>query len=98
MKAGIHDREKLRAVCLRYGIATLEIFGSVAQGAEDNDSDIDLLYTLEPGVRLGWEIEDLSDELATVFGREVDLIARSALHARLRDKVLREATSIYADA
>jgi hypothetical protein len=27
------------------------------------DSDIDVLYTLRPGRRLGWEIEHLTDEL-----------------------------------
>ncbi len=93
-----HNRERLRAVCVRYGIAKLEIFGSVARGAEDDDSDIDLLYTLEAGAHLGWEIEDLSDELSEVFGRKVDLLARSALNARFRDEVLREAEQIYADA
>ncbi len=98
MTAVIHDREQLRAVCMRYGIAKLEIFGSVARGAEDDDSDIDLLYTLESGARLGWEIEDLADELSEVFGRKVDLLARSAIHSRIRDNVLREAEPIYADA
>jgi predicted nucleotidyltransferase len=55
-----------------------------------------LLYTLEPGTRLGWEIEDLSDELSALFGRPVDLVAKVALHPRLRDNVLAEAKLLYA--
>ena len=92
------DRERLRAVCERYGIATLEVFGSVARGEAGEGSDVDLLYPLAPDARLGWEIEDLADELSVLFGRPVDLVARSALHSRFRDQVLLEAEPIYAAA
>jgi len=50
-----------------------------------------VLYELEPGRRLGWEIEQLADELAAVFGRPVDLVSPAALHRRLKDTVLSEA-------
>lgn len=98
MKAVAIDADLLRDICRRYGIASLEVFGSVAQGLEREGSDIDLLYTLLPGARLGWEIDDLADELAGVFGRKVDLIARKALHPLLRDEVLRGARPVYAAA
>ena len=54
-------------------------------------SDIDLLYELEPGARLGWNIETLTDELAEVIGRPVDLVSHRALNHRLRAIVLAEA-------
>jgi uncharacterized protein len=60
------------------------------------DSDVDVLYELMPGSRLGWEIETLADELAEVLGRPVDLVSRQALHERLRDTVLADAQLIYA--
>ena len=65
--------ERLREVCERYGVARLEVFGSVSRGEAGPGSDIDLLYELEPGVRLGFRFFDLEDELADVFGRPVDL-------------------------
>ncbi len=92
------DVERLGAVCQRYGIIRLEIFGSMARGTDHSDSDIDLLYTLAPGARLGWEVEDLTSELEAVLGRRVDLVSRRALHARLQDQVLREAQPLYAAA
>ena len=55
-----------------------------------------MLYELLPGRRLGWEIEDLADELAEVLGRPVDLVSSSGLHPRLRSVVLDEARSLYA--
>ena len=92
------DVERLREVCQRYGIVRLEIFGSSARGTAGPGSDIDLLYTLAPGVRLGWEIEDLTSELAAVLGRPVDLVSRQALNARIRDQILKEAQPFYAAA
>jgi hypothetical protein len=38
---------------------------------------------LAPGVRLGWEIDDLAEELEEVFGRPVDLVSRVAPHPLL---------------
>jgi len=90
------DEARLAAVCARYGIARLMIFGSVARGTAEPSSDVDVLYELQPGRRLGWEIEDLSDELSELFGRPVDLVSRAALHERLRAAVLAEAQPLYA--
>jgi hypothetical protein len=90
------DEVRLAAVCALYGIARLMIFGSVARGTAEPSSDVDVLYELQPGRRLGWDIEDLSDELSELFGRPVDLVSRAALHERLRAAVLAEAQPLYA--
>lgn len=90
------DAESVARICEHYGIARLDIFGSVARGDADPESDIDVLYVLEPGSHLGWNIEDLADELSVVLGRPVDLVSRNALHQRIRDHVLAEAQLLYA--
>ena len=90
------DETRLAAVCARYGVARLMIFGSVARGTAEPSSDVDVLYELQPGRRLGWEIEDLSDELSALFGRPVDLVSRASLHERLRAAILAEAQPLCA--
>ena len=90
------DVERLDEICARYGIAALEVFGSAARGQERPGGDLDLLYQLRPGARLGWEIADLADELSDLFGRPVDLVSRSAINPRLRDRILLEARLVYA--
>jgi predicted nucleotidyltransferase len=90
------DEGHLGDICDRYGIAKLEIFGSQARGTAGPDSDIDVLYTLRPGRRLGWEIEQLADELGELFGRRVDLVSLRSLHPLLQRPVLAEARPVYA--
>jgi predicted nucleotidyltransferase len=86
------DPERLREVCERYGVASWEVFGSVHRP----DSDVDLLYVLKPNARLGFRLFDLEDELAALFGRPVDLVARKAINKYLREQVLADAQPLYA--
>ena len=90
------EEARLAAICDRYGIAKLEIFGSEARGTAKPGSDIDVLYTLRSGRKLGWEIEQLADELSELFGRKVDLVSSRSLHPLLRPSVLAEARPLYA--
>jgi predicted nucleotidyltransferase len=89
------DEARLAGICDRYGIAKLEVFGSQARGTAQPDSDIDVLYTLRPGRKLGWEIEQLTDELTGLLGRKVDLISPRSLHPLLHPSVLAEARLVY---
>lgn len=90
------DADRLREVCERYGVASLEVFGSVARNEDQHDSDVDLLYVLRPDARLGFRLFDLEDELAAIFGRPVDLVARKAINKYIREQVLTDAQPLCA--
>ena len=95
-------REALAAICRRYGVARLEIFGSAARDADfDPDrSDADFLVTFTPGARndLG-AFADLKEALERLLGRRVDLVEREAIEASRnfirRRAILREAEAVY---
>jgi uncharacterized protein len=89
------DEARLAVVCERYGVGRLMGL-RLACPWDRRPGDVDVLYDLRPGRRLGWEIEDLADELSELFGRQVDLVSRAALHERLRAAVLAEARPLYA--
>lgn len=89
------DHQRLREVCERYGVASLEVFGSVARGEDGPNSDVDLLYVLKPGVALGFDIFRLEDDLADLFGRPVDLASRGAINRYIREQVVAEAQALY---
>ena len=90
------DEARLAEVCGRYGVAELSVFGSAARGETTTTSDVDVLYVLAPGAKLGFGINRLEDELSELFGRPVDLVAKKALHRFLRDEVTAEARTLYA--
>ena len=90
------DLARVAAVCARYGLAELAVFGSTARGEAGRDSDVDLLYVLAPGAQLGFAINDLEDDLAQLFGRRVDLVSKKSLHRLLRDEVVAQARTLYA--
>jgi predicted nucleotidyltransferase len=89
------DEERLAEVCRRYHILELSLFGSVLRDDFRPDSDIDVLYLVEPDARLGWEIVDLQDELQELFGRPVDLVPKRWLHRLIRDQVLDSARPLH---
>lgn len=90
------DRTRLAAICERYGVAELYVFGSTVRGTSTPASDVDVLYVLTPEARLGFALNDLEDELSALFGRPVDLVSKRSLHPRLRDHVLAEARRLHA--
>ena len=89
------DRARLDVLCRRFGIARLDVFGSVARGEAGPGRDFYLIYELEQDCSLGWKAVDLSQDLADLFGRPVDLVARKALHPLIREQALADAKTFY---
>jgi len=72
-------RDRLLPFCQTHGVARLEVFGSLARGEAQPGSDIDLLVTFRPEVRLGWDFFALQDELELTLGSKVDLLTRHSV-------------------
>jgi predicted nucleotidyltransferase len=89
-------RPQIEALCRKYGIAELSVFGSVARGDDRPDSDVDFLYVSDPERQTGWEFYDIIDELSELLGRKVDVVPKNYLHWVIRDRVLADARILYA--
>lgn len=90
------DSVRLAEVCRRYGIAELSVFGSFSRAEAGPDSDIDLIYVLRDGIRMGFTLFEFEQDLEDVFGRQVDLLEKNTIHRLLREDVLAEAKLLYA--
>jgi uncharacterized protein len=91
------DPEALAALCRRYSVRKLSLFGSTLKGANQPDSDVDLLVEFEPQATPGLltmaQIEiDLSELLG---GRRVDLRTAGDLSRYFRDEVVRTAEAQF---
>lgn len=83
-------RKDILRLAKRYGASNLRVFGSVARGEANSNSDIDLLVELEPGRSL-FDLGGLLVELENLLECKVDLLTEKSLHWYIRDKVLNEA-------
>jgi predicted nucleotidyltransferase len=89
------DNDRLQALCRRYEVRRVALFGSVLRNDFGPASDVDVLVEFQPGARVGLRLITLQDELAALFGRSVDLNTAGFLSPHFRERVLREAAPIY---
>jgi predicted nucleotidyltransferase len=95
-------RQDLIALCRRYGVERLEVFGSAARGADFDParSDADFLVTFSPQARDDLSaFADFKEGLEALLGRPVDLTEREAIEASRnyirRRRILAEAEAVY---
>lgn len=86
-------REEILAIAAKHGASRVRVFGSVAKGTADADSDIDFLVELEPGRSL-FDLGGLLMDLQKFLGRSVDVITPAGLRPRIRERVLDEAVAL----
>ncbi len=86
-------REEILRIAARHGARNVRVFGSVARGEADAQSDIDLLVEFEPDRSL-LDHAALWLELQELLGCKVDVVSEDGVKARIRDRVLREALPV----
>lgn len=86
-------REEIRRIGEAYGIGNIRVFGSVARGEADENSDLDLLVDVSPGhgffdlAGFALDVEDLM----RVF---TQVATENGLKSRIRERVLAEAVPL----
>lgn len=83
-------REEILGIASRYGARDVRVFGSVARGEADQESDVDFLVELEAGRSL-LDLGGLQMELEELLGCKVDVVTESGLYWLLRRRILKEA-------
>ena len=86
-------REAISRTAAAFGASHVRLFGSVARGDDRDDSDVDLLVTLEPGRTL-LDLARLEEQLEKLLGRRVDVVTEKALQEPVRAAALREAVLV----
>lgn len=70
------------------------MFGSVARGEEQPDSDIDFLVDFPRGYDLFAQRLALAERLVEITGRQLDVIPEHELNRHIRARVLQEAVDL----
>ncbi|HJJ30987.1 MAG TPA: nucleotidyltransferase domain-containing protein [Methanocorpusculum sp.] len=75
----------------RFGVETIGLFGSVARGDENEQSDINILYLFAEDRGNLSEFIGLQEYLEELFGREVHMVSIEYLNDDLRPYVKKDA-------
>ena len=75
---------------LRFDVASLSLFGSVARDEASAESDVDILVTFVqvPGI---FGFLELKEYLENLLQCSVDLVTKNALKKQFREQILQEA-------
>ncbi len=73
--------DRIAAFCQKWKVKELSLFGSVLRDDFHPESDVDVLFTLEPGDTMTLQrFLDMRNELSAMFGgRNVDLVQKRLL-------------------
>ena len=86
-------RDEILKIAAKHGAHNVRVFGSVARGEADAQSDIDLLVEFKQGTTLLGHAA-LIYELEELLGVKVDVVSDRGLRERVRDRVLNEAVAL----
>jgi predicted nucleotidyltransferase len=91
-------KRRLEALCRRYRVRRLGVFGSTARGEATKRSDVDLLVEFEKEAQASlFDVVRLQEALSLLFGRKVDLATPAILENPYRRRsVLKDLREIYA--
>ena len=83
-------REALIALADRHKAENVRVFGSVARGEENENSDVDILVHFRQGASL-FDLMDLKEDTEELLGLAVDIVSDRGLSPYLASRILGEA-------
>lgn len=92
-------RDQLRALCQRYGVKRLELFGSAVRGEfdpETSDYDFFVDFGDQPAAGSFKRYMGLKFDLEALLGRPVDLVERDAVTNAYFLRATAERREVYA--
>ena len=96
LRAAIDEHaDSVAEILARYGATRPRLFGSVARGEADEDSDVDLLVDLEAGAGNPLlQVSGIAEELSQLLGVRVDVVAPELLRDAVSATALADAVAV----
>jgi uncharacterized protein len=86
-------REEILGYAAEHGARNVRVFGSVARGEAEANSDVDLLVEMEPGRNL-LDLVGFWQDLEDLLGTHVDVLTDGGVSPYMRERIFAEAVSL----
>lgn len=86
-------RDEIHSLAAQRGLSNVRVFGSVARGDSDPDSDLDLLIDYGPEVDL-LDLAGFALDVEELFGIYTQVATEPGLKPRIRERVLAESVAL----
>jgi predicted nucleotidyltransferase len=87
------QRDEIYRIAVQHGVRTVRVFGSVARGEADDNSDLDLLVEVEPGTGL-FALSGFALDVEALLNVFTQVTTPKGLKPRMRDRVLADAVAV----
>ncbi len=87
-------KEKIKSIAAQHGAFNVRVFGSVARGQADQNSDLDLLVDYDLDKISPWFPVRLIRDLEDFLGTKVDVVTPAGIKARIYNEVLADALAL----
>ena len=85
-------KPQIEAICAKYGVTNIRVFGSVARGEARPGSDVDLLADLSQSH--GWDFISAKLEISDYLGRAVDVVDEQCMDPYIAASIRKEAVPL----
>jgi uncharacterized protein len=86
-------RNEILGCAAEHGAGDVRVFGSIARGDAEVDSDIDLLVKMEPGRSL-LDLVGLWQDLEDLLGAHIDVLSEGGVSPHLRERIYADAVAL----
>lgn len=86
-------REEILKIAAEHGACNVRVFGSVARGEANQNSDIDFLIDLGESLSPWFPVRLIRD-LEKLLNCKVDIVTEKGLKERIKERVLQEAVQL----
>ena len=87
------NRDTIVEIAAKHGAQSIRVFGSRARGVNHEESDLDLLVTLESDRTL-LDLIAIKQDLEDLLECGVDVVTEASLSPYIRDQILNEAVAL----
>jgi predicted nucleotidyltransferase len=85
--------EIIRPILIKHGVTRAQLFGSIARGDANSDSDVDVLVQMPESSSL-FDKSRMYGEIKDILHTEIDLVSYRAINPRLRESIFQSTLDI----